>query len=232
MNKARNFVVAALTSLVLSLAFGSSLPSWAKGNDYHPPEITSASPISYPPNTLAAGIVSFALHLDARGKVQSVDVTRDFPPLTKPALAAVRDWTFSPATLHDDPIPSTISVSVIFNVYDPGGLKWKEIAITPPAAISPDQFQFKPADLTSTSFANYPPNTLSYGTVVLDVTVSSGGPERTRAVLGKPPLTTAAIQTVESWSFLPATFKERPITSHLVVAFVLQINNPVASPVN
>jgi TonB family protein len=180
---------------------------------------------------LAAGIVSFAVRLDGHGNIQSVDATRDFPPLTRPAQAALQHWNFAPATLHGEPVPSSISVGVIFNVFDPSGLKWKGLTLTPPAALAPDALHFKPAEITSASFADYPSNSVSQGTVVLDVTVGSSGKlERIRVILGEPPLTSAAMRTVKDWTFTPATFQGRAISSHLAVAFVMQINNPIASP--
>jgi TonB family protein len=228
----RNFAAfIAGSALLAGIVLAPGRPAFAAASPYRPPDIASASNIPYPPNTLAAGIVSFVLHLDDSGRMTDAQVTRDFPPLTKAAQAAIQGWSYTPARLRGKAVPSSIQVSVVFNVFDPNGVKMNSLKLTPPAPLLSDELQFTPPQIASASFANYPPKTVSSGTVVLDVSVNEAGEaKKIRVVQGAPPLTSAAELAVKSWAFSPATFQGRAIPSHAVVAFVFQINNPVASP--
>ena len=94
----------------------------ASGPQFVPPRIATASDIPYPVNTATPGIVTLLLKLDATAKVENVQVLRDIPPLTSAAQTAVRTWTFTPANPDGSPIPSTLSVNVVFNPFNPGGV--------------------------------------------------------------------------------------------------------------
>ena len=65
---------------------------------YVPADISSASDIAYPVDTLAAGAVTLLLNLDNTAHIQNVMVLRDFQPLTRSVQNAVQNWTFTPAS--------------------------------------------------------------------------------------------------------------------------------------
>jgi len=226
----RRFPASVGVIVLACLPFARVLPSLAQAPHFVPPGIVAADDVPYPPNTLAAGAVSFVAHLDQHGHVESLQVTRDFAPFMAPAEAAVRTWTFSSATLDGKTVPSSVAVNVIFNVFDPNGLKFFGLKLPPPAPTTPDAEQFTPPQLLSASFARYPVKVLEAGTVVLAVSLtSSGAMETIHAIRGVPPLTSAAISATRSFAFSPAAFRGRPVASHIVIAFVFQYNSPVPS---
>jgi TonB family protein len=190
------------------------------------PGIASASAIQYPVNSMAVGAVSVLLSLDSSAKIQNVQVLRDFPSLTSSVRNAVINWSFTPASLNGHSVPSEISVTAIFNIFNPaGGAAYQSLVLNPPLSVPPDSSNFAPPQISLASFANYPADSVSQGTVVLDVTVSkAGAPTKIRVVRGIPTLTEQAVIAVKNWGFNAATIQGQPTAAQMVIAFVFQRN--------
>jgi hypothetical protein len=221
-----------IRSTLLGLAILAPCPAPAGGPQFIPPHIVAARDIPYPLNTATPGIVTLLLNLDATAKVENVQALRDIPPLTSTAQTAVRSWTFTPATRDGSPVPSALSVNVAFNPFNPGGVAIEGLAaplpqLSPPSEAAP----FIPPQVSSGSYAVYPPNSVASGTVVLDVTIGkTSGVAKVKVIRDVPSLTLEAIRAVKAWGFSPATFKGQPIAAHLVVAFVFP-SPAIAHPV-
>jgi TonB family protein len=198
----------------------------SKAPRYVPSDVLSASDIQYPMNTLAVGAVSLLLSLDSSGQMQSAQVLRDFPGLTSSVQSAVQKWTFAPAVQKGNPVPSEISVTVIFSIFNPGGGAGSQsLNLAPPQSTSPDASQFTPPQITQATFADYPANSVLQGTVVLDVTVGKAGqPKQIRVIRDVPTLTQQAISAIKTWSFNPATIQGQPVAAPIIIAFVFQRN--------
>jgi hypothetical protein len=171
---------------------------------------------------MVPGIVTFLLRLDAAAKIQNVQVLRDVPPLTSAAQTAIGSWTFAPATANGQPVPARLSVSVVFNPFNPGGVAIEGLKVplprTPPG---PEDSDFNPPQITTGQFAMYPVNSIAFGTVILDVRIDkSGRVANVHVIRGVPSLTPQSVKSVKSWEFRAATYKDQPVSSHMVVAFV------------
>jgi TonB family protein len=226
MNTRRYFAIAAGAALLVGIIVGPTRSAADKIPQFISPNIISASAIQYPVNTLAAGAVSLLLNLDSSARMRNVQVLRDFPPLTNLVQNAVQDWTFTPATLNGHSVPSEISVTVIFNIFNPaGGGSYQSLVLAPPQSIPPDASQFVPPQINMASFANYPANSVSQGTVVLNATVDkTGNPAKIGVIRGIPTLTEQAILAVKKWRFSAATIQRKPTAAQMVIAFVFQRN--------
>jgi len=220
------FATLAVSLLVSVTAASAPRPDPRKPSQFVCPDIAAASDIPYPVDTIAAGAVSLLLSLDSSAKIQNVQILRDFPSLTSSVQTAVQNWTFSPATLHGQTVASELSVSVIFNLFNPaGGAALQSLVLSPPQTIPPDASQFTPPQITTASFANYPANSVSQGTVVLDVTVGKAGQVKTvRVIRDVPTLTQQAVAAVKTWQFNAATLRGQPIAAQIVIAFVFPRN--------
>jgi len=195
---------------------------------FTPPDVRSAGDIPLPFQSLALGMVSFLVTLDASGGIQNVQVMRDVPALTGVAQTAVRSWHFVPATKKGVPVPSNISVSVVFNPYNPGGASFQTLTLAPPMVAPspvPDGPAFVPPQVSSAAFAQYPTASVGFGTVVLDLKIGAGGQlTNVRVVRKIASLTTPCINAVHGWTFDPATLDGKPVAAGLVVAFVFGVN--------
>ena len=195
---------------------------------FHSPDLARAGNIPYPPNTLAVGIVSLLVTLDARAQLQSVQVLRSFPSLTGVVQDAVQSWKFTAAAMRGSPVPADISVSAVFNPYNPGGTSFQALALDPPRfepTPAPGGPAFLPPQITSASFAIYPVNSVAWGTVVLDATIDATGQvAKVRAVHTVASLTTPAETALRTWGFAPATLDGQPVAANIVVAFVFPRN--------
>jgi TonB family protein len=211
-----------LVNLVTTLARSGA----DKIPEYVPPDVLSASNIPYPVNTQAAGAVSLLLSLDNNAQIQNTQALRDIPPLTNSVQDAVQLWTFRPAILKGNPASSEISLTVIFNVFNPaGGAAYQSLVLAPAQSTYPDASQFTPPQITLASFAKYPAASTAQGTVVLDVTIGRGGqPKQIRIINDVPTLTQQAVNAIKTWKFNAATIKGQPIPAQIIIAFVFQRN--------
>ena len=83
-----------------------------------PRKITDARPI-YPPLARAAnvqGTVVLEAVLDRNGHVSQVRVLKSVPLLDGAAIAAVRQWQYSPSTLHGVPVEVLMTITVRFTL--------------------------------------------------------------------------------------------------------------------
>jgi protein TonB len=84
-----------------------------------PARLVQTSKLAYPEEPFAKGIqgtVVVELVVDEDGKVAHAEVRGSVPPLDAAALAAVRGWRFTPATLAGKPIASVASAPVAFTI--------------------------------------------------------------------------------------------------------------------
>jgi TonB family protein len=192
------------------------------GGKYHAGGIGQAGVIAYPMNSQAPGFVTLDVSLDAGGSVQNVTVVRDVPPLTSAAQSAVKGWQFTPAMVDGQGVPGVVRVNVAFNPYNPSGVGLPGEALQPASGTASGNFQ--PAGLQQANYATYPPNTVSAGTVVLQVHVgSSGEVHGVIVVRGKSALSGAATAAAKTWVFTPAMYQGKPVGSDVVVAFVFAL---------
>jgi len=186
---------------------------------YHAAKVIQAGDVPYPLNTSTPGFVSLDVIVDSSGKLQNVIVVRDVPPLTDAVQNSIKHWQFSPAIEGGQAVTGVVQIDVAFNPFNPSGVGLPGPSLQPPNATGGGNFQ--PANLQNATYATYPPNTVAYGTVVLQVRVGSDGKvHRVTAVSGKAELSAAAIAAAKTWAFAPATYKGKPVGSDVVVAFV------------
>jgi outer membrane biosynthesis protein TonB len=189
------------------------------GGGFVAPRIVSAGEIQYPMNSNSPGIVTLQVNLDGSANIQSLKVVRDTPPLTSVAQTAVQGWSFAAAAENGNGVPSSIRVTVVFNPFNPAGVGVPGPGLQPSG--NGGSAPYIPAQLTSASYATYPPNTVANGSVVLDIKIGSGGGiKKVSVVHGVAALTGTAITSVKTWSFSPATRNGKAVDSHTGVVFV------------
>lgn len=203
------------------VAFSTARTGVAASPGFVPPDITAASDIPYPANSVGSGLVSVSVNLTAGGQIQNVQVVRDVPGLTGAVTNAVNTWTFAPGKLDGNAVASTINVQVVFN---PGSLQSQNLQIQPGAAIpTPNPPGYIPAQMSQAFYAVYPANSIATGTVVLDLLIDKySNVKKVIPLRSVPSLTSAATASVKTWTVNPATFKEKKIDSKLIVVFVFQ----------
>lgn len=185
--------------------------------------VSKAGDIPYPASSLDAGVVTLSVDLDKAGQVTGVGILRDISSVSGTAAAAVRSWTYAPATLDGKPVASTLTINI---VYDPGFLGADNIPLAPPSQVQPISTKdpaFSPAQLNTATFAPYPAKAKAQGAVILDVTLDTNGNATKVATLRDvPPLTASATGALKNWNFSAAIYEGKPIQSHMVVGFVFR----------
>src|SRR5437588_263094 len=108
----------AFSTLVLVIATVPCLLAQKKQPLFSAPDINTAADVSYPIDSVAAGIVVVAVDLDGAGRIKQKVVLREIPSLTTTVLMTIETWTFKPATLEGKGVDSTVVVSIVFNPSD------------------------------------------------------------------------------------------------------------------
>jgi len=209
-----------LLPLLLVVAFLSATSIFGRTPKFVPPAVVTAGDIPYPLASMASGVVTLTVNLDAAGQFENVQVLRDIPSLTDPAVTAIKTWTFTPGQLDGNPIPSSVNISVVFN---PAVLQTHNLAL-PAIQPSPPPIPqgYLPPEISAASYATYPPNSVATGTVVLNVFVGESDQVKVSTVRAVPSLTSQAIAAVKRWSFNAGTFQGKAIHSNLILAFVFR----------
>jgi TonB family protein len=188
-----------------------------------PANVSKAGDIPYPAGSLDAGVVTLSVYVEKTGQVLGVTILRDISSLSGAAEAAVRSWTYTPATRDGKPVPSTLTINI---VYDPGFLGADNIPLPPPSQVQPistNDPAYYPPQLNTATFAAYPAKAKAQGAVVLNVTLDTNGNAVQVATLRDvPPLTASATGALKNWNFSAATYEGNPIQSHMIVAFVFR----------
>jgi TonB family protein len=214
-----------VSRVAVGLLAGISLTAgvWVKGQSpagkYHGAKLRQAGPIAYPMSSREPGFVTLDVSVDSSGAVQNVVVVRDVPPLTAAAQSAIKGWQFSPAKLDGQTVAGVVGVTVAFNPYNPSGVGLPGKSLQPASSAATGDFH--PPQVQKAHYANYPPDTVASGTVVLDVRVGADGAVHFVASVGeKKVLTAPAVSAVKTWTFSPATYKGQAVSSDAAVLFV------------
>jgi hypothetical protein len=222
-----NIPVALLFMSLVVLGMAGAAPAKHPQN-FTPPDLTSASDIPYPATTVATGVVSLAVNLDATGQIINIQTLRDIPTVTTQATLALQNWSYAPATLNGKHVPSTLIVHIVF---DPAFLDSNNIPLGPPESFQPPNPKatpYTPPQLFTAKFTPYPANGLSSGAVVLDVAINNQGSiGKVTPVRDVPTLTAAAAAAVQHWTFSAAIYGNTPTASKVIVAMVFR--NPATA---
>jgi TonB family protein len=195
---------------------------------YEPAEVTSAGDAYAPYQVLFDGLFVLDVFLDRDGDVQQINALRDPGSMLGAAKKSVQMWKFQPASKEGKSAPSRMTVSF---VYRPPN--WGIAAPVPPKGFSPvlppDQSDssvhgnYVPAGVLSFSYPEYPVNSLSWGSVVVQLTVDGSGMITGVDFLhGMDGFNNLVSKALKAWRFQPATFNGVSITSKTVIAFVFQ----------
>jgi len=88
------------------------------GSIQEPRKLRNVSPV-YPPDAIQArvqGVVVLECTIDPAGKVAAVRRLRGVPLLTDAAVAAVKQWEYTPTVLNGVPVPVVMTVTVNFKL--------------------------------------------------------------------------------------------------------------------
>jgi TonB family protein len=215
-------IAAGLFLLCVSLVASSQTQS-SRTRIFRSAEVTSATGIGIPFNSVANGIVELYVTIGATGNVEDVRVARPLASVTEETVRAVKTWTFAPATMHGKPIESRLTIVAVF--CPTFGFGAGEIPLPP---LSPESAkEAAGSDLPPVSpeiiSAQYPVDSATQvkgGTVVLRVLVGADGqPGLVRVVKEAPPMTNSARTAVASWKFSPASVNGKEVISGVIIAF-------------
>jgi TonB family protein len=209
------------------------------GNDVPAPrKIKDVRPTSPPEAQMARaqGVVVLDATIDAEGKVSNARVVRSVPLLDAAAVAAVRQWEFTPTVIDGRAVPVIMTVTVNFTV--PEGSPSPSPPAAPPLQAGPSTIQplrGGPAPkVTKRVNASYTADALRagvQGTVVVEVTIDSQGrvsdAKVTRSI---PLLDSAAVAAARQWEFTPTIIDGTPVPAIATIELSFNLAPPPAPP--
>ncbi len=171
----------------------------------------------YPVGVVNGGTVVAIMHVSG-GKVRGVDVSSGEEPFRDSVLKALGGWSF-PAPESGDFL--TVVNFRTPNLFATGSPSRKVDPVKPADGLAYPEMVIEPA---------YPANSLGEGSVVLKVTIDTGGKvAKVGVVQGQGDLTDSCIAAVRKWKFAPALSPRG--TSQVSEAYaVCVIQRPVLSP--
>jgi TonB family protein len=81
---------------------------------YTSPQILAASFATFPVNSVSQGSAVLEVSIGSSGSVTKVHAVSGAKPFKTQALAAVKNWKFSPATFQGNPVSSEIVIAFVF----------------------------------------------------------------------------------------------------------------------
>lgn len=189
---------------------------------FKPAEITFATDVQFPPNSIASGIVVVDVSLNSKGEVTGTQVPRAIASLTSTATSSVRAWKYRPASVEGTPQASLVRVAFVFR---------PNVIMAAPPSFAPVQQQedttpaansgYVPPGIVSVTYPAYPIDAASVGAVVVQVKVDADGKiEDVKAIRSFYPFTQFSLDAAKKWQFRAATLNGEPITSDIAIAFV------------
>jgi len=196
------------------------------------PEVKSATDVYRAYQT--DGIIVLDVSIDADGAVSGTTILRAPAAMDSAADSSIRKWKFRPAVGASGPLPSEMTVAFVYRPQNYGLAQAKQPkdfkpVLPEPRADSADPDYTLPG-IVSVSYPKYLVNSVTAGSVIVQVTVGpAGNVEATDVLRAMGPFTSLAIDALGKWEFQAATLRGKPVGSKLAVAFLFQ---PPYTPYN
>jgi TonB family protein len=187
-----------LAPLLAALAFAAATPPVlaqeepvTAGSEGVPaPKRTKHVQPVYPQEALAQGIrgiVILEIVLDKQGKVESTTVVRSVPGLDEAAVAAARQWEYTPTKVDGKPVRVRITVPVVFSLALP--------TVSRQAGIPELRQGISPV---------WPAGASGGGIARAEVTLEADGRVGSARILdGNPPWSDVLLAALKTWRFAP-----------------------------
>ena len=157
------------------------------------------------------GVVTMDITIATDGSVTDVRVLNPTPPFVEPALAAVKQWRYTPTLLNGQPVEVLMTVTVKFAL----GSDPNQSQAVRAGGIVPEPKLIKHVAPV------YPPDAMAAGKegmVILDVTIGKDGSVVGAKVLRQFPMFEAAgLDAVRQWKYTPSTLNGEPVEVLIVV---------------
>ena len=191
-------------------------------SEFKSPEVSSASDVQSPSGSSASGVVVLDVALDPEGNITGIEVPRPIETLTPVAIAAVRNWKFTPARVHAVATSSDIRIAFVFRprvIY--AGMPVFEPLLNSGDPSARSLVGYHPPGIQTVAYPDYPINAANVGAVAIRARINSAGKSDQIEVLRAfEPFTAFALEAIKKWTFETARLEGRPTTSSIVIAFV------------
>jgi TonB family protein len=165
-----------------------------------------------------SGTVVIEAVIGPDGIVKDAKILRSIALLDEPALAAVRQWEYTPTTLNGQPVPVIMTVSVNFTLRDRRGMSAPVTAMSP-SAVPPEPVLLKGKEVLRIGGNVKAPERVKYvqpvypadmladhvsGIVIIEAIIDeTGHVAQTKVLRSVPGFDQAAVDAVMQWEYTP-----------------------------
>lgn len=193
---------------------------------YAPPEVTSATDAYVPYQIVTDGLFVLDVRLNDDGAIQRIEALRNPGSMLGAAKTSVRGWKFQPASEDGKPRASRVTVAFLYRPANYTGVRAvppKDFVPVIPPDQTDDSSEYVPVGILSFAYPDYPVNSVAWGSVVVQVTVDTGGDVKDVNLLHEMATFNGfALDALKKWRFRAATVRGKPVTSKIAIAFVFQ----------
>jgi TonB family protein len=190
------------------------------------PQVASVTDAYVPYEVVFDGFVVLDVSLDRCGEVIRTEALRDPGAMVPATVKSVRTWKIRPGMIGSAAIPSEMTTVFVYRPRANGpavALPPKDFKPVLPRPHAGEATDYVPAGIVSFTYPNYPVNSVAWGSVIVQVTVSAAGEaDGTEILHGMEPFTDLAIDALRNWRFRAATLHGKEVSSQVPIAFIFQ----------
>jgi TonB family protein len=205
-------------------------PTTSAQQTYAPPEVISAGDAYAPYQILTDGLFVLDVRLNEDGAIQRIEALRDPGSMLGAAKTSLRGWKFQPASEDGKPKASRLTVAFLYRPTSYIGVRPvppKDFVPVIPHDQSDEGSEYVPVGILSFAYPDYPVNSVAWGSVVVQVTVDTVGDVKDVNLLHRMATFNGfALDALKKWRFRAATFRGKPVTSKIAIAFIFHTPPP------
>jgi TonB family protein len=213
------------TGIVLAFLLFCSAPLALCQASFKPPEAVSVTDAYIPYQIMLDGFVVLKVSLSAKGRITKIEGLRDPGSIIFAAISCVDNWKFHPGYQAKMPLASEMTVVLVYRPPSNLAAVRDFNPVIPYAqADTAEKPAYVPVGIRSVAYPAYPWNAVTWGSVVVQVTVNRDGEaEHVQTLKDLAPFTQPALDALKKWKFVAATLGGQPVSAKVPIAFVFQL---------
>ncbi len=193
---------------------------------FTPPEVASAGDAYALYNIASDGLFIAEIEIGDDGSIRGVETLRNPGGMLGTSESAIRNWKFQPACKGGKARASRMTVAFVCrpaNYPTFGAVPPKDFAPVIPSGRTESSGDYVPIGVLSFAYPDYPINSATWGSVLLQATVDSGGNVTNVDTLhGLANFDRFAHAALKNWRFRAAAIRGVPVKSKITIAFIFQ----------
>lgn len=203
-------------------------PFASSSGTYQPPAVASAPGAYAPYQTMVDGLFVLEVSLDKHGQIRRVYALRDPGAMLNAAKTSLRSWKFTPALKNGQPAAGDMTVAFLYrppNYGNAGAVPPKDFPPVLPQTKDEGRAasSYVPVGIVAFDYPAYPVNSVAWGSVIVQLTVSQSGEIQQVEFLHRMAgFDDFVLDALKKWRFQPSSLEDKPVPAKIAIAFIFQ----------